>query len=197
MKCQVLQQFGFFILMTYQTLWVIKCQTNRMIVNLIALTGIRTRLLRCCISAYCPVHGDTHVFRRGPSMNTLNHDSIELSYYMFTRNIFGCAHSVMVYVVRNGHVDTSSNPGRSGLHFLLRKYPWGKVWTNFVFSDSDICLWTFYDFTYPYHGYVTSGFILFAKILLQKRLDFELAAQHFSFFATWERHVFVLPVYVK
>ena len=34
-----------------------------------------------------------------------------------------------------------------------------RTWTNFMFSDSYICLWTFYEhyvyFTYPYHGYVT------------------------------------------
>ena len=40
--------------------------------------------------------------------------------------IVGGACGVMVIVVRNGHGETSSNPGRDWLHIALK--PMGKVW---------------------------------------------------------------------
>ena len=42
-----------------------------------------------------------------------------------------------------------------------------RTWTNFVFSDSYICSWIFYEhnvyFTYPYHGYITRPWSEYVK----------------------------------
>ena len=55
--------------------------------------------------------------------------------YTVNINHFGGARGVMVIVVGNRHGDTSSNPGRDWLHFIIALILLGKIWIQLFYGQ--------------------------------------------------------------